>query len=110
MKKLNTYLFFLFIFSAFNFHAQSKKVSFIVNGVCGMCKERIESTLDVKGVKFASWSEETRLCNITYNSNKISEKQIHQLLASKGHDTPVCRATDEAYKTFTLVVIMKTRL
>ena len=97
MKKLKTFLFFLFIFSAFNFQAQSKKVSFIVNGVCGMCKERIESTLDVKGVSFASWSEETHLCNVTYNSNKISEKEIHQLLASKGHDTPVCRATDEAY-------------
>jgi hypothetical protein len=100
MKKLKTFLFFLFIFSAFNFQAQSKKVkkvSFIVNGVCGMCKERIESTLDVKGVSFASWSEETHLCNVTYKSNKISEKEIHLLLASKGHDTPVCRATDEAY-------------
>ena len=88
MKKLKTLLFFLFIFSAFNFQAQSKKTSFIVNGMCGMCKERIESTLDVKGVTFASWSEETHLCNVTFNSKKISEKEIHQLLASKGHDTP----------------------
>ena len=65
--------------------------------MCEMCKERIESTLDVKGVTFASWSEETHLCNVTFNSNKISEKEIHQLLASKGHDTPICRATNEAY-------------
>ena len=76
---------------------RSPKTSFVVNGMCGMCKERIESTLDVKGVTFASWSEETHLCNVTFNSKKISEKELHQLLAAKGHDTPLCRATDEAY-------------
>jgi copper chaperone CopZ len=97
VKNLKTILFFLIILSAFNFQAQSKKTSFIVNGMCGMCKERIESTLDVKGVTFASWSEETHICNVTFNSNKISEKEIHQLLAAKGHDTPICRASDEAY-------------
>ena len=97
MKKLKTLLSFLLIFYAFNFQAQSKKTSFIVNGMCEMCKERIESTLDVKGVTFASWSEETHLCNVTFNSKKISEKELHQLLAAKGHDTPICRATDEAY-------------
>tara|TARA_Y100000992_G_C21255453_1_gene488242 strand:- start:46 stop:387 length:342 start_codon:yes stop_codon:yes gene_type:complete len=97
MKQLKIFLFFLLIFNAFNFQGQSKKVSFKVNGVCGMCKARIESVLDVKGISLASWSEETHICNVTYNSNKISEKEIHQLLASKGHDTPVCRATDEAY-------------
>ena len=97
MKKLKTLLSFLLIFSAFNFQAQLKKASFTVNGMCGMCKERIESALDVKGVNFASWSKETLLCDVTYNSKKISEKEIHQLLASKGHDTPICRSTDEAY-------------
>ena len=97
MKKIKIFLFFLTFLTAFNFQAQTTKTSFIVNGMCGMCKERIESTLDVKGVTFASWSEETHLCNVTFNSNKISEKEIHQLLASKGHDTPICRATDQAY-------------
>jgi copper chaperone CopZ len=97
MKNLTILIFSLFIFSFINFQAQSKKTSFVVNGICGMCKERIESALDVKGVTFASWSEETLLCNVTYNSKKISEKEIHQLLAAKGHDTPICRATDEAY-------------
>ena len=76
---------------------KNAKISFEVNGICEMCKERIESTLDVKGVTFASWSEETHICNVTFNSNKISEKEIHQLLAAKGHDTPICRASDEAY-------------
>ena len=97
MKNLTIFIFSLFIFSFINFQAQSKKTSFVVNGMCGMCKDRIESTLDVKGVTFASWSEETHLCNVTFNSKKISEKEIHQLLAAKGHDTPICRSTDEAY-------------
>ena len=97
MKNLTIFIFSLFIFSFINFQAQYKKASFVVNGMCGMCKDRIESTLDVKGVTFASWSEETHFCNVTFNSNKISEKEIHQLLAAKGHDTPICRSTDEAY-------------
>jgi|TARA_B110000305_G_scaffold14298_2_gene13378 hypothetical protein len=97
MKKFKTFSLFLIFLSALNFQAQSIKTSFVVNGQCGMCKDRIESSLDVKGVNFASWSEETHLCNVTFNSKKISEKEIHQLLATKGHDTPICRATDEAY-------------
>ena len=48
MKQLKIFLFFLLILNAFNFQGQSKKVSFKVNGVCGMCKARIESVLDVE--------------------------------------------------------------
>jgi hypothetical protein len=107
MKKLKTLLSFLLIFSAFNFQAQSKKTSFIVNGMCGMCKERIESTLDVKGVTFASWSEETHLCNVTFNSKKISEKEIHQLFGLQKDTIPLF--VEQRMKhiiIFTIVVIM----
>jgi hypothetical protein len=30
-----------------------------------MCKERIENALDIKGVKVATWSVETKICNIS---------------------------------------------
>ena len=66
-------------------------------GMCGMCEERIENALDIKGISFASWSQDTKICNVTYNMKKVSEKEIHQLLAKIGHDTQQCKATDEAY-------------
>jgi copper chaperone CopZ len=95
MLRLSTILFFL-ITSLFA-NAQNKKTSFLVNGMCDMCEERIENALDIKGISFASWSQETKMCNVTYNMKKVSEKEIHQLLAKIGHDTQQCKATDEAY-------------
>ena len=77
--------------------AQKTKISFEVAGVCGMCEERIENALDTKGITFADWSQETKICQVTFNSSKITEKQIHQIVANVGHDTQKCRATDETY-------------
>jgi copper chaperone CopZ len=62
-----------------------------------MCKERIENAIDVKGVKFADWSSKTNICKVTYNSSKITEKEIHKILANAGHDTKECRSPDAAY-------------
>ena len=77
--------------------AQKTKISFKVSGVCGMCEERIENALDTKGISIADWSQETRICQVTFNASKITEKQIHQIVANVGHDTQKCRATDETY-------------
>ena len=85
---------FLLGFSGF---AQTTKVSFEVAGNCSMCKERIENALDIKGVKFADWSSKTNICKVTYNSSKITEKEIHKILANAGHDTKECRSPDAAY-------------
>ena len=85
---------FILGFSGFT---QTTKVSFEVAGKCGMCKERIENALDVKGVKLADWSFETNICKVTYNSSKITEKEIHKILANAGHDTKECRSPDAAY-------------
>ena len=97
MKSLNPLLLVFFVFYSFLSNAQNKKISFLVNGLCGMCEERIENALDIKGITFASWTQETKMCNVTYDTKKISEKEIHQLLAKIGHDTQQCKATDEAY-------------
>ena len=86
-----------FIFLSKEAFTQTKKTSFEVAGVCDMCKERIENALDIKGVKVATWSVETKICNISYNSEKITEKEIHKILASVGHDTQECRASDDVY-------------
>ena len=63
-------------------YGQNKKTSFLVNGKCEMCEERIEKALDIKGVNFASWNVETKMCNVTFNQKKITEKEIHKILAA----------------------------
>lgn len=77
--------------------AKDVKISFQVNGKCGMCEERIENALDIKGIKFADWSQETKICKVKFNPDIISEKEIHQIIAKLGHDTEMCKATDKDY-------------
>jgi periplasmic mercuric ion binding protein len=80
--------------------AQSKNVKtteFKVFGNCGMCEKRIEKALNVEGVESAKWDSKTELVKVTYNSDKISEEKLHQLIAGAGHDTEKMHATDEAY-------------
>ena len=52
--------------------AQKTKISFEVAGVCGMCEERIENALDTKGITYADWSQETKICQVTFNASKIT--------------------------------------
>ncbi len=95
-------LIIIFILSLSTLSAQNKEVKtikFEVNGVCGMCEERIENALDVSGVKAASWDRSTHMCEVTYRTDKISEDEIHKLLNEAGHDTEKSKATDEQYAT-----------
>ena len=74
-----------------------KKIKFHVYGVCEMCKNRIETALDVKGIRLADWNIKTKLCRVKFNSEVISENDIHKLISEVGHDTPTCRAKDTDY-------------
>jgi hypothetical protein len=80
-------------------NAQSKIVTATIKvyGNCTMCKKRIETALDHKGIKKASWSPKTKELQVVYNSSKISETEIHELVASVGHDTDKVKAKDEVY-------------
>ena len=82
--------------------AQSKnaKSTIEVDGVCGMCKERIEKAcLKTKGVKMANWNRETHELNLIYDERKTNLKTIQENIAAVGHDTPEFKATDEAYNS-----------
>ena len=47
---------------------ESDTLSIWVNGLCGMCKTRIETAaLKVRGVESANWDTETRMLSITQN-------------------------------------------
>ena len=80
--------------------AQNKnaKASMEVDGVCAMCKARIEKAcLNTKGVKFAQWSIETHELKLIYDDRKTDLKTIEKQVLYVGHDVKEKKATDEAY-------------
>jgi len=81
-------------------HAQNKnaKTSIEVDGVCLMCKYRIEkAAVKTKGVKHASWNMETHALSLIYDERKTDLKTIKTNIAAVGHDTKEVKATEEAY-------------
>lgn len=82
--------------------AQKKnaKVSFEVDGVCMMCKKRIEkAALNTKGVKFASWDMKTKKLSLILDERKTNKKAVQKAVAKVGHDTKAVKATKEAYES-----------
>ncbi len=82
--------------------AQNKnaKASMEVDGVCMMCKERIEkAAIRTKGVKSAVWNVDTHELKLIYDERKTDLKTISKKIAEVGHDTKEIKATDEAYNS-----------
>ncbi|HEY0654186.1 MAG TPA: cation-transporting ATPase [Chryseosolibacter sp.] len=86
------------LFSVSSF-AQGKavKANIKVFGNCGMCKERIETALDKGGIKAATWDVASKNLEVVYNPKKITELQIHELIAAVGHDTEKVKAKNDVY-------------
>ena len=89
----------LFAIVATASYSQSKvtETTLKVDGVCFMCKNRIESALDTAGVKYATWDIDTKILKIAFRNDKYSEADISQILANVGHDTEKVKATEEVY-------------
>lgn len=97
MKKILTLSLLLVVTLTF---AQNKnqKGTLDVDGVCGMCKKRIEKAcFGTKGVKYASWDVKTHQLDLIYDARKTNLKTISQAIADVGHDTKTVKATKEAY-------------
>lgn len=78
--------------------AQKVEVRFWIDGLCGMCEERIETALlNTKGVWAADWNEKTHEVVVVYNPKKTTELALHESVAAVGHDTKVAKASDAAY-------------
>ena len=74
------------------------KVAIEVDGVCMMCKKRIEkAALNSKGVKFATWDVKTHLLSLIIDENKTDTKTIQKNVAAVGHDTKGIKAKDHVY-------------
>lgn len=82
--------------------AQNKnaRASFEVDGVCKMCKERIEKAcIKTKGVKSAVWNVKTHELNLIFDERKTTLENIKNNILAVGHDVENLKATDEAYNS-----------
>ena len=63
----------LLLVSSIGFSQNNSNKTIEVDGVCKMCKKRIEKAcLKTKGVKSAVWNVKTHELNLIYNKNKYS--------------------------------------
>ena len=100
MKKVLVIIAFMLIGMSTQAQKKNAKVSIEVDGVCMMCKKRIEkAALSTKGVKFAVWSVKTHMLSLIIDERKTSVKTIQKKMASVGHDTKTIKASDEAYNS-----------
>jgi copper chaperone CopZ len=82
--------------------AQNKnaKATIEVDGVCEMCKVRIEKAcIKTKGVKFADWNVDTHELKLIFDERKTDLKTIQQNIANVGHDTKDFKAPVEVYNS-----------
>lgn len=79
---------------------KNAKAAIEVDGVCMMCKERIEKACyKTKGVKSAVWDVKTHELKLIFDENKTNLTAIKSNIAAVGHDTKEIKATDEAYNS-----------
>ncbi|MEO9805135.1 MAG: cation-transporting ATPase [Reichenbachiella sp.] len=103
MKSYKNIIYTLFLVAIpFLANAQKKEKSiatceFTVEGVCEMCKERIEEAALIRGVKMAEWDQPTGVLKAVYRKDKISEREIHEAIAAVGHATDQVQANAAAY-------------
>mgnify|MGYP000610320119 CR=1 FL=1 len=66
---------------------KNAKIAMKVDGICGMCKKRIETAaLKTKGVKFAIWSTKTHQLNLIMDERKTDVSKVQQNILAVGHD------------------------
>jgi len=89
----------LFLVIGVNANAQKTVAqdTLIVKGVCGDCKNRIETAAYSKGVKFAEWTQETDKLVIAYRTDKTSIEEIKQRILDAGHSVGDTKPTKENY-------------
>ncbi|MBL4605485.1 MAG: cation transporter [Flavobacteriaceae bacterium] len=77
---------------------KNAKVSIEVDGICMMCKKRIEkAALNTKGVKFAVWNLKTHMLSLIIDERKTNKKIIQKNIAAVGHDTKGIKAKEHVY-------------
>ena len=98
---MKSYILILIAICVFSFTAGAQSNIVTANlkvfGNCEMCKKRIETALDHRGIKKATWNVKTKNLEVVFNQRKISELEIHELVAAAGNDTEKVKAKDDVY-------------
>jgi len=98
MKKIITIIAVVLFTTTTFAQEKNKKLTIEVDGVCEMCKERIEkAALGVKGVKYALWDIPSHQLSLILDERKTNPMKVKTALVAVGHDTKELKATDEAY-------------
>ncbi len=97
MKQIIT-IFALILMNVAFAQDKNARASIEVDGVCAMCKERIEkAAIKTKGVKSAVWTIETHELSLIYDARKTNLDSVSKHVAAVGHDTKAIKATEEQY-------------
>ena len=96
--KLKCFLLAVMSVCSVRLFAQSKTDTVKVWGNCDECKNKIEKAAEKAGAATASWSDETYLLVVNYDSSKTSALDIQKSIAAVGYDTQDVKADDTAYK------------
>ena len=100
MKKIILVMALMLVGLSAEAQKKNAKVSIEVDGICGMCKKRIEkAALQTKGVKFASWNIESHKLAMVIDERKTNLKKIQKNIAAVGHDTKLIKATEKQYNS-----------
>lgn len=71
---------------------------FFVDGICGMCKDRIETAVtELAGVKRVSWDVASRMITVVAETVDYDVMEVHKTVAVAGHDTELKKASKNAY-------------
>ena len=101
MKKVIVVLALVFFTVTTFAQEKNKKVTMEVDGVCEMCKIRIEKAAlgvkGVKGVKYALWDIPSHQLSLIMDERKTNTMEVKTALVAVGHDTKELKATEEAY-------------
>lgn len=71
-----------------------------VYGNCGSCEKSIDKAAkSVDGVTKASWDQDTKMLEVTFDPAKTSIEKIQTAVSKVGHDTDATRADDKTYSS-----------
>ncbi|MDR1581776.1 MAG: efflux RND transporter periplasmic adaptor subunit, partial [Prevotellaceae bacterium] len=78
--------------------AGNEHATIVVQGLCEMCKERIEKAAkSIDGVSLASWDMTTKQLHLHFYATKTSADRVSKTVAVAGHDTDKYRADNMIY-------------
>lgn len=99
MRKIAVIVMMLFAYVSFG-QNKNAKASLEVDGVCQMCKDRIEKAcIKTKGVKSAIWNVKTHELKVIFDERKTNLDAIESSVAAVGYDTKNLKAPDEVYNS-----------